>query len=218
MYFLPWHLVPFYPLASFVTTAAQQRSRHPQQPSLATDTPSSLASATSIPNYGTSTPPPLPSPPCHTANSTIGRPTAAARVRFYHAAMFSPSLSTLQKAIDAGYLQSIPGLDSESLRRHPPVSAATIKGHLNAQCNNVRSTKRTYTTPHFIYNASMPPPRNDPTLSTPTAYQQQAESTPINPALSSHHPSATTNTSSSSTTMTATSSMPSPFLPEPRNN
>ena len=104
--------------------------------------PSSQASGPSIP----------------TINTALGCPSAAARVRFYHAALFSPSLSTLQHAIDAGYLHSIPGLTSTSLRRHPPISEATIKGHLNAQRKNVRSTKRTYSTPHYIFSASASPP------------------------------------------------------------
>ena len=58
------------------------------------------------------------SPSC---NSTIGSPSTAARVRFYHAALFSPAISTLHKAIEAGYLSSIPGLTSSSLRKHPPL-------------------------------------------------------------------------------------------------
>ena len=62
--------------------------------------------------------PPGPSNP--SSNSMIGCPSTAARVRFYHAAFFSPALSTLQQAIEAGYLHSIPGLTTSALRRHPP--------------------------------------------------------------------------------------------------
>ena len=40
----------------------------------------------------------------------------------------------------------------------PPLSEATIKGHLNAQRQHVRSTKRSYTTPHFIFSASATTP------------------------------------------------------------
>ena len=64
-------------------------------------------------------------PAISSANSMIGCPSTAARVRFYHAALFSPALSTLQRAIDAGYLHSIPGLSTSALRRHPPTSDAT---------------------------------------------------------------------------------------------
>ena len=127
-------------------------------------------------------------------NSTIGSPSATARIRFYHAALFSPSLSTLQKTLDAGYLSSIPGLTSTSLRRHPPISEDTIKGHLNAQRQHVRSTKRSYTTPHYIYSASASPSART-TPSIPTVSPQQAESTPTNQALSSLPPPAVTNTS-----------------------
>ena len=63
---------------------------------------------------------PSSTPASPSLNSTIGSPSAAARVHFYHAALFSPALSTLHKAIEAGYLSSIPGLTSSSLRKHPP--------------------------------------------------------------------------------------------------
>ena len=72
-------------------------------------------------------------PPCHQSiNSALGQPNAAARMRFYHAALFSPPLSTLQQAVRSGFLSTFPGLHLQTLRRHPPVSEATIKGHLNA--------------------------------------------------------------------------------------
>ena len=63
--------------------------------------------------------PPGPSNP--SSNSMIGCPSTAARVRFYHAAFFSPALSTLQQAIEAGYLHSIPGLTTSALRRPPHI-------------------------------------------------------------------------------------------------
>ena len=159
-------------------------------------------------------PPPSPFP---TANATVGQPFAAARVRFYHSALFSPALSTLQKAIDAGYLQSIPGLDASSLRRHPPQSEATIKGHLNAQRNNVRSTKKTYTTPHHIYNATLELPKRTHSIYTDCLLRPDVYSlTSQDP--SSLHQQPATSTYSSCMTTTTTLSMPSPFPPAPRNN
>jgi hypothetical protein len=49
-------------------------------------------------------------------------------VAFAHGALFSPALSTLQTALDKNYLTNFPGLTSNTLRRHPPQSSATIKG------------------------------------------------------------------------------------------
>ena len=67
--------------------------------------------------------------------------SAAEMVAFAHASMWSPVLSTLQKALDEDTLSAIPGLTAESLRRHPPLSEATIKGHMDALRKNQRSTK-----------------------------------------------------------------------------
>ena len=41
----------------------------------------------------------------------------------------------------------------KSLLKNPPLSEATIKGHLHAKHRNLRSTNHNYTTPHYIYNA-----------------------------------------------------------------
>jgi hypothetical protein len=54
---------------------------------------------------------------------------AADIVAFMHAALGSPVLSTLQKALDSGFLPGFPGLTSRSLRNNPPFSVATVKGH-----------------------------------------------------------------------------------------
>ena len=81
------------------------------------------------------------------------------RVRFYHAALFSPTLATLSAAIRAGFLTSFPGLDINAILRHPPISEETIKGHLIAKRCNLRSTTQTYKTPHHIYNLSAIAPK-----------------------------------------------------------
>jgi hypothetical protein len=46
--------------------------------------------------------------------------SVADRVAFYHAAMFSPPISTWCAAIDAGFLTTWPDLTSSQVRRHPP--------------------------------------------------------------------------------------------------
>ena len=88
----------------------------------------------------------LPKPPSHQPiqhlnNATIGAPSLRERIAFYHAAMFSPPLPTWCKAIDSGFLSTWPGLTAAQIRRNPPQSEATIKGHLHAQRSNIRSTK-----------------------------------------------------------------------------
>ena len=76
------------------------------------------------------------------ALSTIGYPQAAELVAYSHAALFSPALSTLEKALQRGFVRkNIPGLTAKTLRRHPPRSVATAKGHLDQTRKNARSTK-----------------------------------------------------------------------------
>jgi hypothetical protein len=50
-------------------------------------------------------------------------------------------LSTLESAVLNGYLVNFPGLTLATLRKHPPHSIATIKGHLDQTRQNVRSTR-----------------------------------------------------------------------------
>lgn len=77
----------------------------------------------------------------HIAATTINHPTGAAQlVAFAHASFFSPSLTTFQTALDKGYITDIPGLTTKSLRKHPPHSVATVKGHLDQVRKNLRST------------------------------------------------------------------------------
>ena len=75
------------------------------------------------------------------ANAAIGTNTAANMVAFMHAAFFSPAISTLEKALQKGYIPNIPGFTAATLKKHPPQSAATIKGHLDQTRQNIRSTK-----------------------------------------------------------------------------
>jgi hypothetical protein len=78
----------------------------------------------------------------HFASAAIHFNTMAEIVRFAHAAMGFPTLSTLDKALANGWLTGIPGLTQATLRKHPPFSDATIKGHMSQKRKNVRSTKK----------------------------------------------------------------------------
>jgi hypothetical protein len=93
------------------------------------------------------------------ANAAIGAPTTAAMIKFDHAALFSPALSTLNHALANHWLLNFPGLSSKALRKHPPQSLATTKGHLDQQRMNQRSTKTTSTVsaPHDDETSDLTP-------------------------------------------------------------
>ena len=63
------------------------------------------------------------------------------RVDFHHASLFSPTLSTLTKYLDSGYLTMFPDIYSIQVRRHPPHSVLMNKGHTDQDLNNLLSTK-----------------------------------------------------------------------------
>jgi hypothetical protein len=67
--------------------------------------------------------------------------TPANIVAFHHAALFSPALSTLTKALKKGYLPPLPGLTETLLRKYPPDLEATTMGHLDNRRKNIQSTK-----------------------------------------------------------------------------
>jgi hypothetical protein len=67
--------------------------------------------------------------------------TPAQLVAFAHAALFSPALSTLVRALEEHYISGFPGLSSKLLRKYPPQSVPMVKGHLDQSRQNQRSTK-----------------------------------------------------------------------------
>ena len=63
-------------------------------------------------------------------------------VAFYHAALFSPAISTLETAFRQSILPEFAGFTLKLLQRYPPKhSIAMIKGHLDQSRQNQRSTK-----------------------------------------------------------------------------
>jgi hypothetical protein len=64
----------------------------------------------------------------------------AERVRFYHAAMGSPPVVTLTKALSAGILPTLP-ITAELVRKTQAQTLATAKGHLDAHRQGVQSTR-----------------------------------------------------------------------------
>jgi len=75
------------------------------------------------------------------ANAASGTAKPAELVTFAHAAMFSPTVSTLTEALRRGYLPEFAGLTLERLQKYPPLSIPMIKGHLDQERKNLRSTK-----------------------------------------------------------------------------
>ena len=87
-------------------------------------------------------------PNAHQANSVTGPTnTAAELVKFSHAALFSPSFGTLKLALEKCYINNFPGLSLQTLKKYPPHSVATAKGHLDQVRANKQSTK-TKSAPH----------------------------------------------------------------------
>jgi hypothetical protein len=80
-------------------------------------------------------------PRYHMAARALGTPATAEQVAYAHATLFSPALSTLEKALARGFLTNFPGLTLDHLRKHPPRSIAMHKGHMDQSRQNQRSTK-----------------------------------------------------------------------------
>jgi hypothetical protein len=75
------------------------------------------------------------------ANAIVPVSLLAAQVAFYHAAFFSPVMSTWCAAIDAGHLATWPHLTSAQVWRHFPQSIPMHLGHLDQVRANQQSTK-----------------------------------------------------------------------------
>ena len=80
-------------------------------------------------------------PLLHRSFAAVQSATTAELVAFAHAALFSPTLSTLKTALERGYIAHFMGLTAQSLAKHPPASVPMIKGHMDQARKNQRSTK-----------------------------------------------------------------------------
>jgi hypothetical protein len=100
-------------------------------------------------------------------HTTLAHDTIANRIAFYHASLFSPSLSTWCHAIDAGQFPSWPGLTSSSVRKYPPQSIPMHQGHLDQVRANIRSTRpptssrQQPTSDDHLEDDMAPPPEDD---------------------------------------------------------
>ena len=82
------------------------------------------------------------------ANAAMSISSDAAFVNFAHATLGSPSLSTLLRALKAGYLDSFPRLSATLVTAHPPHTLATAKGHLDQHRQGLDSTDDASHTSH----------------------------------------------------------------------
>ena len=78
------------------------------------------------------------------ANNSVTLPSKAPDLlKHSHAALFSPTLSTLTAALQNGLLNGFRGLTLTNLKKYPPTSMAMHKGHLDQTRANQNSTKST---------------------------------------------------------------------------
>ena len=103
----------------------------------------------------------------HAMHNVSEHSTQRDLVTFLHAACFSPVPSTWIDAIHAGHFTTWPGLTADLVRKHLPKSPATIKGHLNQQRKNIRSTKDTSPIP------TTPEPRSNIIFASTIEYTGQ---------------------------------------------
>lgn len=88
-------------------------------------------------------------------NAAVDQATMAERIRFVHASLFSPTLHTWVQALKSGLLTTFPAISEQQIRKHPPRSEATVKGHLKAIKKGLTkviepSPAVNNTTPHVI--------------------------------------------------------------------
>ena len=84
---------------------------------------------------------PLQTKPLHQqANNLTGTNSKQELMNFYHAAWYSPQLSTWNTALQNHYVKP-PGITPATVKKYPPKSVATPKGHLDQSRANQQSTK-----------------------------------------------------------------------------
>jgi hypothetical protein len=110
-------------------------------------------------------------------NSTTRAPSAtpAERVIYGHSTMFSPAISTLETALDKGFLPQIPGLTKASIKAHPPQTVAPPRatsfspGKINIALENLTlplssKSQQTQTTTHLLMPSHRPSPLEMPPI------------------------------------------------------
>ena len=75
------------------------------------------------------------------ANFTVHDAVSRDIIKFFHLALFSPTKSTLLKAIQNNHFIGWPGLTERNVKRHLQLEEPTIMGHMDQQRQGTRSTK-----------------------------------------------------------------------------
>ncbi|EEC45165.1 predicted protein [Phaeodactylum tricornutum CCAP 1055/1] len=115
-----------------------------------------------------------PAKPPATAHALVPNTPLADRIAFVHASLFSPAISTWCQALDSGHLATFPALSSRQVRKYPPHSPAMVKGHLDQQRANLRSTK-------------LPPVGSPITTEPPAAAVPDLDPPDAHPVTRTHH-------------------------------
>ena len=101
----------------------------------------------------------------HSLNSVVDAPTIAERIKFYHASLFSPTMTTLENIIKEGYLVTFPYITTKQLRQFPPNLKSTVKGHMYATKGNRNKKKLATLLRTEIHTASNISEHNTPPIS-----------------------------------------------------
>ena len=83
-------------------------------------------------------PPPLD----HTINFAHSIRIKMNAVKFAHQSLCNPPISTLRKAVRAGYLDGCPNMSEALITKYLPPSTATAKGHMKRPPKGIRSTAK----------------------------------------------------------------------------
>ena len=104
-------------------------------------------------------------PQKHAANLAVTTPAAtpADLVAFAHATFFSPTIAALTTALQHKYIMNYPGLSLVTLKKYPPHTVATAKGHMHQQRQGIQSTKQEPILPLLP----------DKTIETPTSHETE---------------------------------------------
>jgi hypothetical protein len=103
--------------------------------------------------------PPSPSAMQHLANGILRLDKPKQELAMYHhAALGSPAVSTLLRAISRGHLTTFPGLTTSLITKHLPKSIATVMGHQDQEARHLRSTATLPAIPLADVDLDLAPP------------------------------------------------------------
>ena len=164
---------PSFPSASSVTMIALLFLTNTMSLSNATTTTSFTAPAYPM-DFGAHSPQPQ-------ANALIPADTQKDLVQWLHAAAFSPRISTFLDAVECNFFTTWLNLTPQVIHHHLCTSIATVKGHLDQQCQQQRKPTVNEPPPsplptksHSIYAAII-----DPHQSTGSSYSDLTGHFPI---------------------------------------